>query len=209
MNVLTIQNLSKSFGKQKIIDGLSMSVPEGSVFGFIGKNGAGKTTTMKMVLGLLQPDSGNIFVCNEPVRFGQTKTNQYIGYLPDVPEFYNYMTPINYLTLCGEVIGLSKTEITQRGQELLTLVGLDGVTKQIGGFSRGMKQRLGIAQALLTKPRLLICDEPTSALDPAGRKEILLSAAPLQKLRLCTNMTVCFWNFQLIMSCGFSGNRKL
>ena len=173
MNVLTIQNLSKSFGKQKIIDGLSMSVPEGSVFGFIGKNGAGKTTTMKMVLGLLQPDSGNIFVCNEPVRFGQTKTNQYIGYLPDVPEFYNYMTPINYLTLCGEVIGLSKTEITQRGQELLTLVGLDGVTKQIGGFSRGMKQRLGIAQALLTKPRLLICDEPTSALDPAGRKEIL------------------------------------
>lgn len=168
MNVLTIQNLSKSFGKQKIIDGLSMSVPEGSVFGFIGKNGAGKTTTMKMVLGLLQPDSGNIFVCNEPVRFGQTK-----GYLPDVPEFYNYMTPLNYLTLCGEVIGLSKTEITQRGQELLTLVGLDGVTKQIGGFSRGMKQRLGIAQALLTKPRLLICDEPTSALDPAGRKEIL------------------------------------
>lgn len=173
MNVLTIQNLSKSFGKQKIIDGLSMSVPEGSVFGFIGKNGAGKTTTMKMVLGLLQPDSGNIFVCNEPVRFGQTKTNQYIGYLPDVPEFYNYMTPINYLTLCGEVIGLSKTEITQRGQELLTLVGLDGVTKQIGGFSRGMKQRLGIAQALLTQPRLLICDEPTSALDPVGRKEIL------------------------------------
>ena len=173
MNVLTIQNLSKSFGKQKIIDGLSMSVPEGSVFGFIGKNGAGKTTTMKMVLGLLQPDSGSIFVCNEPVRFGQTKTNQYIGYLPDVPEFYNYMTPLNYLTLCGEVIGLSKTEITQRGQELLTLVGLDDVTKQIGGFSRGMKQRLGIAQALLTKPRLLICDEPTSALDPAGRKEIL------------------------------------
>ncbi len=173
MNVLTIQNLSKSFGKQKIIDGLSMSVPEGSVFGFIGKNGAGKTTTMKMVLGLLQPDSGSIFVCNEPVRFGQTKTNQYIGYLPDVPEFYNYMTPLNYLTLCGEVIGLSKTEITQRGQELLTLVGLDGVTTQIGGFSRGMKQRLGIAQALLTKPRLLICDEPTSALDPAGRKEIL------------------------------------
>ena len=86
MNILTIQNLSKSFGKQKIIDGLSMSVPEGSVFGFIGKNGAGKTTTMKMVLGLLQPDSGSIFVCNEPVRFGQTKTNQYIGYLPDVPE---------------------------------------------------------------------------------------------------------------------------
>lgn len=173
MNILTIQNLSKSFGKQKIIDDLHMSVPEGSIFGFIGKNGAGKTTTMKMILGLLQPDSGSIHICNEPVRFGQTKTNQYIGYLPDVPEFYNYMTPIQYLKLCGEVIGLSKTEISTRSQALLSLVGLDGASKKIGGFSRGMKQRLGIAQALLTQPKLLICDEPTSALDPVGRKEIL------------------------------------
>ncbi len=173
MSVLTIQGLSKSFGTQKIIDNLNMSVPEGSVFGFIGKNGAGKTTTMKMVLGLLQPDSGKICVCDEPVRFGQTKTNQYIGYLPDVPEFYNYMTPIQYLKLCGEVIGLSKSDILKRSQELLSLVGLNSITKQIGGFSRGMKQRLGIAQALLTQPKLLICDEPTSALDPVGRKEIL------------------------------------
>ena len=89
MNVLSIRNLSKSFGQQQIIKDLNMSVPEGSVFGFIGQNGAGKTTTMKMVLGLLQPDQGEILVCNEPVRFWQTKTNQYIGYLPDVPEFYN------------------------------------------------------------------------------------------------------------------------
>ena len=110
MNVLTIQNLSKRFGKQKIIDNLNLSVPEGSVYGFIGKNGAGKTTTMKMVLGLLRPDQGEIQVCNEPVRFGRTKTNQYIGYLPDVPEFYDYMTPARYLALCGEIIGLSKAE---------------------------------------------------------------------------------------------------
>ena len=157
MSVLTIQGLSKSFGTQQIIDNLNMSVPEGSVFGFIGKNGAGKTTTMKMVLGLLQPDSGKICVCDEPVRFGQTKTNQYIGYLPDVPEFYNYMTPMQYLKLCGEVIGLSKSDILKRSQELLSLVGLNSITKQIGGFSRGMKQRLGIAQALLTQPKLLIC----------------------------------------------------
>lgn len=173
MNVLTIQNLSKSFGKQKIINSLSMSVPAGSIFGFIGKNGAGKTTTMKMVLGLLQPDKGEIQVCNEKVCFGQTNTNQFIGYLPDVPEFYNYMTPAQYLELCGKVIGLSKSEIEQRGQNLLALVGLSGAVKQIGGFSRGMKQRIGIAQALFTNPKLLICDEPTSALDPVGRKEIL------------------------------------
>ena len=173
MNVLTIQGLSKAFGGQKIIDNLNMTVPEGSVFGFIGQNGAGKTTTMKMVLGLLRPNQGEIIVCNEPVHFGQTKTNQYIGYLPDVPEFYDYMTPIRYLALCGEIIGLSKAEIYQRGEELLSLVGLGNVKKTIGGFSRGMKQRLGIAQALLTRPKLLICDEPTSALDPVGRKEIL------------------------------------
>lgn len=173
MNVLTIQNLSKSFGKQKVINNLNMSVPAGSIFGFIGKNGAGKTTTMKMVLGLLQSDSGEIHVCNKKVCFGQTGTNQFIGYLPDVPEFYNYMTPMQYLELCGKVIGLSKSEREQRGQNLLALVGLGGAVKQIGGFSRGMKQRLGIAQALFTNPKLLICDEPTSALDPAGRKEIL------------------------------------
>lgn len=173
MNVLTIQNLSKSFGKQKIIDDLNLAVPEGSVFGFIGQNGAGKTTTMKMVLGLLQPDHGEVRVCNEAVCFGQTKTNQSIGYLPDVPEFYNYMTPLQYLRLCGEVISMPKSEIADRSRELLSLVGLSGATKQIGGFSRGMKQRLGIAQALLTQPKLLLCDEPTSALDPVGRKEIL------------------------------------
>jgi ABC-2 type transport system ATP-binding protein len=173
MDILQIQNLSKSFGNNKIIDNLSFSVPEHSIFGFIGQNGAGKTTTMKMVLGLLKADSGSISVCGGKVSFGQNKTNQYIGYLPDVPEFYHYMRPEEYLTLCGEVTGLTRENIKKRTEELLTLVGLHGVNKKIGGFSRGMKQRLGIAQALLNEPRLLICDEPTSALDPVGRKEIL------------------------------------
>jgi ABC-2 type transport system ATP-binding protein len=173
MDILEIQNLSKSFGNNKVIDGLSFAVPEHSIFGFIGQNGAGKTTTMKMVLGLLRADSGSISVCGEKVSFGQTKTNQYIGYLPDVPEFYSYMRPKEYLKLCGEITGLSNEKIKSRSEELLTLVGLQGVNKKIGGFSRGMKQRLGIAQAILNEPKLLICDEPTSALDPVGRKEIL------------------------------------
>jgi ABC-2 type transport system ATP-binding protein len=173
MDILHIQNLSKSFGNSKIIDDLSFSVPEHSIFGFIGQNGAGKTTTMKMVLGLLKADNGSITVCGEEVSFGQTKTNQYIGYLPDVPEFYHYMRPKEYLTLCGKITGLTSEKIKNRSEELLTLVGLQGINKKIGGFSRGMKQRLGIAQALLNEPKLLICDEPTSALDPLGRKEIL------------------------------------
>lgn len=173
MNILQIQNLTKSFGDHVVIDDLSFDVPEHSIFGFIGKNGAGKTTTMKIVLGLLKADGGTISVCGEKVSFGQTKTNQFIGYLPDVPEFYNYMRPKEYLKLCGEITGLTSENIKARSEELLGLVGLEGVNKKVGSFSRGMKQRLGIAQALLNEPRLLICDEPTSALDPVGRKEIL------------------------------------
>lgn len=173
MDILTIDRLSKSFGNNKVIDNLSFAVPEHSIFGFIGKNGAGKTTTMKMILGLLKADSGQVTVCGELVNFGQTKTNKYIGYLPDVPEFYHYMRPKEYLKLCGEITGMPVEKIKSRSEELLTLVGLNGVNKKIGSFSRGMKQRLGIAQALLNEPKLLICDEPTSALDPVGRKEIL------------------------------------
>lgn len=172
-DILSIKGISKSFGTQKVIDNLNLSVPEGTVLGFVGQNGAGKTTTMKMALGLLEADCGEIKVCGKNVRYGQTKTNHYIGYLPDVPEFYNYMKPTEYLTLCSEITGLSQSETKVRIDELLSIVGLNGVKKRIGGFSRGMKQRLGIAQALLSRPKLLICDEPTSALDPVGRKEIL------------------------------------
>ena len=173
MNILCIEHLSKSFGASKVIDDLTFSVPEHSVFGFIGQNGAGKTTTMKMVLGLLRATSGKITVCGEPVTYGQNKTNRYVGYLPDVPEFYGYMKPFEYLKLCGEITGLSDEKIKSKSEELLVLVGLEKANKKISGFSRGMKQRLGIAQALLNEPKLLICDEPTSALDPIGRKEIL------------------------------------
>lgn len=173
MDVLTIQNLKKTFGSKEVLCGLDLSVPEHSIFGFIGRNGAGKTTTMKAVLGLLKPDDGEIYVKGEKVCFGQTGTNRYIGYLPDVPEFYSYMTPLEYLNLCGEICGMNRSDIIPRSKELLELVGLGGENHRIKGFSRGMKQRLGIAQALLNRPKLLICDEPTSALDPAGRKEIL------------------------------------
>ena len=173
MEALKIENLHKSFGKNTIINGLSMSIPENTIFGFLGKNGAGKTTTMKMILGFLKIDGGSIEVFGEEVSFGQSKTNRFIGYLPDVPEFYGYMTAKEYLNLCGSITGLSKNEIKNKSEELLELVGLRDVNKRISGYSRGMKQRLGIAQALLNSPKLLICDEPTSALDPLGRKEIL------------------------------------
>lgn len=173
MAVLELNNVCKSFGELEVIKDLSFSVAEHTVFGFIGKNGAGKTTTMKMILGFLAQDSGEIRVCGEKAVYGNTRTNRHIGYLPDVPEFYGYMNPKEYLRLCGEITGLKKEAVTAKSKELLALVGLDGVNRKIRGFSRGMKQRLGIAQALLNEPKLLICDEPTSALDPVGRKEIL------------------------------------
>ena len=173
MDMLRITNLYKSFGDKEVLRGLNLSVPQHSIYGFIGKNGSGKTTTMKTVLGLLKADSGEIIVNGEKVVYGQTDTNRYIGYLPDVPEFYSFMTAKEYLRFCGEITGMSRAEIEERTKELLTLVGLADETHRIKGFSRGMKQRLGIAQALLSRPKLLVCDEPTSALDPIGRKEIL------------------------------------
>ncbi len=173
MNVLTLSHIKKSFGADEVLRNVDFSVPEHSVYGFIGLNGAGKTTTMKCVLGLLKPDSGEVRVKDKTVVYGENRTNRYIGYLPDVPEFYGFMTPAEYLALCGEVTGMRRDEIRKRSAEMLELVGLGGVNKRIKGFSRGMKQRLGIAQALLNSPDLLICDEPTSALDPVGRKEIL------------------------------------
>ena len=173
MDILSIKGLYKSFGDRQVLCGVDLCVPEHSIFGFVGTNGAGKTTAMKTVLGLLRADSGEIYVAGERVRFGQTPTNRHVGYLPDVPEFYSFMTPREYLTLCAECAGLNKDEISQRCEELLALVGLADEKHRIKGFSRGMKQRLGIAQALISRPTLLICDEPTSALDPIGRREIL------------------------------------
>ncbi|MBE6636848.1 MAG: ABC transporter ATP-binding protein [Ruminococcaceae bacterium] len=173
MDILRMTELYKRFGDQEVLRGLTLSVPEHSIYGFIGKNGAGKTTTMKMILGLLKADSGSIVVHGEPVVYGQTSTNQYLGYLPDVPAFYSFMTAREYLHFCGKMTGFKKAEGEARSQELLELVGLGDEKHRIRGFSRGMKQRLGIAQALLNRPKLLICDEPTSALDPVGRKEIL------------------------------------
>lgn len=173
MAIVEVNRLKKHFGTKKVIDDISFTVEENQVFGFLGPNGSGKTTTMKMLLGLLRPDEGSLKVCGEPVRYGETKTNSHIGFLPDVPAFYSFMNAKEYLQLCGEITGLKKNQIQKKSEELLALIGLENENGKIGTFSRGMKQRLGIAQALLNEPKLLICDEPTSALDPIGRKQIL------------------------------------
>lgn len=171
--VVSINNVTKRFGSKEVLKNVSLTIPDKSIFGFVGANGAGKTTLMKCMLGLLPLTSGTITIAGEPVTFGQTKSNAHIGYLPDVPEFYPYYNAREYLQLCAVITNMPKSERTSRISELLELVGLSQTKSPIRTYSRGMKQRLGIAQALLNRPKLLICDEPTSALDPVGRAQIL------------------------------------
>ena len=173
MNVLEVNHLRKSFGQKTVLSDVSFEVRPNEIYGFIGGNGQGKTTTMKMILGLLKIHAGDVLVSGERVTFGETKTNQNVGYLPDVPQFYEFMTAREYLKLCADVTNIPKEKSAARIDELLELVSLSDINTKIKGYSRGMKQRLGVAQALIHKPRLLICDEPTSALDPKGRRDIL------------------------------------
>ncbi len=167
------ENLCKSFKGTKAVDSLNLNVPEGSIYGFLGPNGAGKTTTIKMLVGLSRPTRGNISINGREVKFGSTGNRRDIGFLPDVPNFYDWMTPAEFLKFSGELFSIEKKELENRIESLMALVGLEGIRKKIGGFSRGMKQRLGIAQALINKPRVVFMDEPVSALDPVGRKEIM------------------------------------
>ena len=167
------KGLIKSFGSFKAVDGLNLSVRKGEVFGFLGPNGAGKTTTLRMLAGLSRPDAGEIRLMGRPVAFGGMKGRERIGYLPDVPECYGYMRPVEFLSFCGALFGLDARTQKKRALELLELVGLEHVNKRIGGFSRGMKQRIGIAQALINEPDIVFMDEPASALDPMGRYDVM------------------------------------
>ncbi len=175
INMLAIETsgLTKQFGSAKAVDGLDLRVPEGSIYGFLGPNGAGKTTTIKMLTGLSAPTSGSMRICGRDVTFGSIKNRSDIGYLPDVPYFYGWMSARECLGFSADMFGLNKAVLGNRISELLQLVGLEDNKKRIKGYSRGMKQRLGIAQALISEPKVLFLDEPTSALDPIGRKEIM------------------------------------
>ena len=172
--------VSKVFRTAAALDGLSLSVPEGSVFGFLGPNGAGKTTTLRILAGLACPTSGAARVLGHDVAGAGGDVRALIGFLPDVPAFYKWMTAPQYLRFAGSLFGLRGDVLEARVAALLDLAGLSGVGTRIGGFSRGMKQRLGVAQALVNAPRLLLLDEPTSALDPIGRREVLEMVAALR-----------------------------
>jgi len=171
VEAIVTKDLTKKFGTVTAVDGLDLMIPQGTVFGFLGPNGAGKTTTLKMLLGFTKPTRGEAWIMGEAVGSGDYRRN--VGYLPDVPTFYSWMRAQEFLTFSGELVGMQGSSLRHRVEELLEIVGLADVKTAIGGFSRGMKQRLGLAQALINNPKVILLDEPTSALDPIGRKEML------------------------------------
>jgi len=165
--------LTKTYGEKRALDSVDLVVEEGSIFGFLGPNGAGKTTTLRILTGLARPTSGSVQILGHDVALAGNAVRADIGFLPDVPGFYEWMTADELLRFAGALFGIGGSVLDERVAMLLDLAGLCDVKTKIGGYSRGMKQRLGVAQALVNAPKLLLLDEPTSALDPMGRKDVL------------------------------------
>ncbi len=158
--MIKLTDVSKNYGDKKVLNGVSLTIEEGTIYGLIGKNGAGKTTLMSIMAGLLPYEGGSVELIKEDGR------NAKVGYLPDLPAFFEYMTSSEYLDF------LLMEDNKEVRDELLTMVGLEGNVR-IKGMSRGMRQRLGIAAALVGDPDIILLDEPTSALDPQGRIEVM------------------------------------
>lgn len=167
--VLEIKNVSKYFGRKKIIDNISLEVKEGEIYGFLGPNGAGKTTTIKMALGLLSIDEGNIVINGYDIKKFFEKAMENIGGIVENPDMYNYMTGRENLKLYARMRNVKKEKI----DEVIKLVDMEKVADQkVGKYSLGMKQRMGLALTLLHSPKVLILDEPTNGLDPVGIKSL-------------------------------------
>lgn len=171
MALLEVTRLSKSYGKQRSVDNISFGIEAGQCVALLGPNGAGKTTTLRMLAGLLPPSNGHISFD------GSTPGSDYrrsLGYLPQSPAFYGWMSGLEYMVFAAKLSGIRSREAARLSAAVLEKVGLaDAGRRRIAGYSGGMKQRLGLAQALVHRPRLLLLDEPVSALDPLGRREVM------------------------------------
>lgn len=184
-SILTIRDLKKSFARgflpqrQEVLRGIDFQLRPGAITGFLGANGAGKTTTIKAVLGLIHPDGGEILFFGGQKLSPQVKTH--LGYLPERPYFYDYLTGQEILLLCGQLSGMKRSDIDQRMESLLKRVDLwHAKDKRLKNYSKGMLQKIGLVQALLHRPKLVVLDEPMSGLDPDGRfyvRELILETA--------------------------------
>ncbi len=171
-DIISAENLSKSYGAMKAVNGLRLHIQKGEFFGFLGPNGAGKTTTIRMLTGILKPDHGKITIDNYPLE-DKLRIAKLIGVVPESRGFYEWMTAAEYLEFFADLYGIAGKEKEKRIASLLAEVDLaERKNSKIGAYSRGMKQRLGLARALINNPRVLFLDEPTLGLDPQGQEDI-------------------------------------
>jgi ABC-2 type transport system ATP-binding protein len=177
MTPLRIEGLTKEFrlglGRQRVVavDRLDLVVEQGEIFGFLGPNGAGKTTTLKLLMGLLFPTAGKAWILERPIE--DVAVKQHVGFLPEAPYFYEYLTAEEFLTFYGQLFGLGGAALVMKIEALLEMVALtEARNLPLRKFSKGMLQRIGLAQALVNDPELVILDEPMSGLDPIGRREV-------------------------------------
>jgi ABC-2 type transport system ATP-binding protein len=177
---IACRGLTKRYGDITALDDLDLDVPAGSVFGFLGPNGAGKTTTLRILTSLAKATSGSATVGGVPVGEGAPNRSGVIGYLDQDPRFYGWMRGRELLAMVGSLYGMDGRDLRARVEQVLELVGLaDAADRRIGGYSGGMRQRLGLAQAVLNRPPVLLLDEPVSALDPEGRRDMLAAIGAL------------------------------
>ncbi len=167
--MVTIRNLQKSYGRFHVLDGLNMNVPDGEVYGFLGKNGCGKTTTMNILCNVIPKDGGDVILGDEYKESEKIK----IGYLPETPSLFNYMNGYEYLKYIAACCNY-EGDINKRIDEVMEIIGMrEGGKRVIKGYSRGMNQRMGIGAIIFDHPQVLVLDEPTSALDPEGRADVM------------------------------------
>ncbi|MFA4869991.1 MAG: ABC transporter ATP-binding protein [Pedobacter sp.] len=180
--IIQLKSLTKCYGSQKAVNNLNLDIQKGEIFGLLGPNGAGKTTTILMMLGLTDPTSGSAFVCGYNATNNPISVKRKVGYMPDSLGFYDDMTALENLMYIARLNGLTEKEIKIRTAEVMEIVGLSSVmNKKTSAFSRGMKQRLGLADVLIKEPEVIILDEPTLGIDPNGVREFLTLIKRLSK----------------------------
>jgi ABC-2 type transport system ATP-binding protein len=169
--MIEINDLTKMYGDATVLDGLTLTIPKGSVFGFLGQNGAGKTTAMKIMVGLAMPDTGTVTIGGKPCT--DSSAREHIGYMPEAPYFYDRLTGLEFLRFCCDLFTAGRNRPDSYLGDILKRAGIyDARDRAIATYSKGMKQRLGFAQTLVNDPKYIFLDEPLDGLDPIGRREI-------------------------------------
>jgi ABC-2 type transport system ATP-binding protein len=172
--VIELIGLTKLYGSLKAVDNLDLTIKKGEIYGLLGPNGAGKTTTILMMLGLTEPSAGSVTVCGFNATSNPVAVKRKVGYMPDNMGFYDSMNALDNLVYLARLNGIPETQVRYQAVEMMKMVGLENAMhKKAGSFSRGMKQRLGLAEVLIKQPEIIILDEPTNGIDPSGVKEFL------------------------------------